>query len=146
MSASRCSIASGLVFFGRRKQRRGGRAVIAGHEWQMPQGGIDDGESPIEAARRELFEETNVASVLPLAEAPDWLSYDLPPEAAGRALEGALSRTDPAVVRFPFHRRGARNRHRATRRRRFQAGIRGLGAGARWRRAGAGGAVQARGL
>ena len=72
----------GLVFFGRRKQRRGAGAVIAGHEWQMPQGGIDDGESPLEAARRELYEETNIASILPLAEAPRWLSYDLPPEAA----------------------------------------------------------------
>jgi putative (di)nucleoside polyphosphate hydrolase len=72
----------GLVFLGRRKQRRGAGALLAGHEWQMPQGGIDDGESPLAAARRELFEETNVASIAPLAEAPDWLSYDLPPEAA----------------------------------------------------------------
>ncbi len=71
----------GHVFLGRRKERRGGVELVAGHQWQMPQGGIDEGESPLEAARRELYEETNVSSVALLAEAPDWLSYDLPPEA-----------------------------------------------------------------
>jgi putative (di)nucleoside polyphosphate hydrolase len=71
----------GQVFLGRRKERRGAMELVAGHEWQMPQGGIDEGESPLEAARRELYEETNVSSVALLAEAPDWLSYDLPPEA-----------------------------------------------------------------
>ncbi|MGA2793931.1 MAG: RNA pyrophosphohydrolase [Roseiarcus sp.] len=71
----------GCVFLGRRKERRGGIELVAGHEWQMPQGGIDAGESPLEAARRELYEETNVSNVALLAEAPDWLSYDLPPEA-----------------------------------------------------------------
>jgi putative (di)nucleoside polyphosphate hydrolase len=75
----------GQVFLGRRRKRRGGMALAAGHEWQMPQGGIDDGEAPLEAARRELFEETNISHVSLLAEAPDWLSYDLPAEAlAGR--------------------------------------------------------------
>jgi putative (di)nucleoside polyphosphate hydrolase len=71
----------GLVFIGRRKKRRGGMELVAGHEWQMPQGGVDKGEGPLEAARRELFEETNASSVSLIAEAPDWLSYDLPPEA-----------------------------------------------------------------
>jgi putative (di)nucleoside polyphosphate hydrolase len=75
----------GHVFLGRRKKRRGGMELVAGHEWQMPQGGIDGAEGPLEAARRELFEETNISHVSLLAEAPDWLSYDLPPEAlAGR--------------------------------------------------------------
>ncbi len=75
----------GRVFLGRRRERRGGMELLAGHEWQMPQGGIDPGESPLEAARRELHEETNVSSVSLLAEAPEWLSYDLPPETlAGR--------------------------------------------------------------
>ena len=75
----------GEAFIGRRARRRDGEAPAAGYEWQMPQGGIDDGEGALEAARRELFEETNIASVALLAEAPDWLSYDLPPEAlAGR--------------------------------------------------------------
>jgi len=71
----------GKVFLGRRKRRRGARPAL-GHEWQLPQGGIDKGEAPRAAALRELYEETNVESVSLLAEAPEWLSYDLPPEAA----------------------------------------------------------------
>jgi putative (di)nucleoside polyphosphate hydrolase len=73
----------GDVFIGRRKTERG-VALIAGHEWQMPQGGIDDDETPLEAARRELYEETNVKSASLVMEAPEWLSYDLPAEARGR--------------------------------------------------------------
>ncbi len=63
------------------------RADPADYSWQMPQGGIDPGETPIEAARRELYEETNVRSVTLVAEAPDWLSYDLPIE-TGKAWRG----------------------------------------------------------
>ena len=48
--------------------------------WQMPQGGIDGGESPIEAALRELEEEIGTAKVEILAESAGWLTYDLPPE------------------------------------------------------------------
>lgn len=49
--------------------------------WQMPQGGIDEGENPGLAALRELEEEISVppALVAPLAESRDWLAYDLPP-------------------------------------------------------------------
>ena len=50
----------------------------------MPQGGVDDGEPPLAAARRELYEETNVRSATLLAEAPEWLAYDLPEGARGR--------------------------------------------------------------
>ncbi len=50
----------------------------------MPQGGVDAGEKPLEAARRELWEETNVRSVELIAEFPEWLNYDLPEEARGR--------------------------------------------------------------
>jgi putative (di)nucleoside polyphosphate hydrolase len=78
----------GLVFLGRRRRRRGGMELVAGFEWQMPQGGVDEGETPLEAARRELFEETNVSSASLLAEAPDWLSYDLPPEALSGRWKG----------------------------------------------------------
>ena len=73
----------GAVFIGRRKKSREAGLVV-GHEWQMPQGGIDDGEAPFEAALRELFEETNVSSTSLIAEAPQWLSYDLPDNARGR--------------------------------------------------------------
>jgi putative (di)nucleoside polyphosphate hydrolase len=49
--------------------------------WQMPQGGIDEGENPGIAALRELQEEISVTPdlVAPLAESRDWLAYDLPP-------------------------------------------------------------------
>lgn len=56
--------------------------------WQMPQGGIDDGEDPQAAALRELAEETAVTHIDLLAEAPDWLKYELPPELKGRAWQG----------------------------------------------------------
>jgi len=73
----------GAAFVGRRKKTREA-GPLAGHEWQMPQGGIDDGEEPFEAALRELYEETNVSSATLIAEAPQWLSYDLPDDARGR--------------------------------------------------------------
>ena len=47
-------------------------------------GRIDAGEEPFEAAKRELWEETNVRSVELIAELPDWLTYDLPEDARGR--------------------------------------------------------------
>ena len=56
----------------------------------MPQGGIDTGEDPREAAFRELYEETGVRSAELLAEAPDWIAYDLPAVVAGRAWKGAI--------------------------------------------------------
>lgn len=71
----------GQVFIGRRRPRAGGEALR--QEWQMPQGGIDEGEDPAAAALRELYEETNIRSVEPLGEVPDWLSYDLPEAAIG---------------------------------------------------------------
>ncbi len=81
---------SGLVFIGRRRADAGPEHVADGRAWQMPQGGIDPGEDPREAALRELYEETNVApaSVRFLAEAPDWLSYDLPPAVLKQAWKG----------------------------------------------------------
>ncbi|MGC1109879.1 MAG: RNA pyrophosphohydrolase [Methylovirgula sp.] len=77
----------GCVFIGRRKKHRP-EIKIPGYEWQMPQGGIDADEDPYEAARRELYEEINVASVRLLAEAPGWYTYDVPQESAQAAWNG----------------------------------------------------------
>ncbi len=74
--------ADGLVLVAR-------RAGMNDRHWQMPQGGIDEGESPRQAALRELEEEigTNRAEIL--AEAPGWIDYDLPAEVARQAWGGA---------------------------------------------------------
>ncbi len=56
--------------------------------WQMPQGGIDKGEDPLEAAKRELWEETGVTSAKIIGEVTDWLNYDLPAELIGVGLKG----------------------------------------------------------
>lgn len=78
----------GLVFVGKRRKQEGTEDSIHAYAWQMPQGGIDEGEAPQEAAIRELYEETNVRSVSLIAEAPDWYCYDLPRTVAGRAWKG----------------------------------------------------------
>ena len=78
----------GLVWAGRRIASTDSEMAGTDKLWQMPQGGIDEGEDPYEAALRELYEETGMRSVSLLAEAPDWIVYDLPPELVGRALKG----------------------------------------------------------
>ncbi len=80
---------AGLVFVGRRMPAGDPEdSTELGSPWQMPQGGIDKGEAPLDAARRELFEETSIRSADLLAEAPQWIHYDLPDEALGIALKG----------------------------------------------------------
>jgi putative (di)nucleoside polyphosphate hydrolase len=56
--------------------------------WQMPQGGIDPGEEPRQAAFRELAEEIGTANAEVIAESAQWLRYDLPPELVGRVWGG----------------------------------------------------------
>ncbi|HUZ67582.1 MAG TPA: RNA pyrophosphohydrolase [Beijerinckiaceae bacterium] len=78
----------GLAFLGRRRDKGSAEHVAPGHEWQLPQGGIDPGEEPYAAAVRELAEETNVTSVSLLAEAPEWYAYDLPDHISHAAWKG----------------------------------------------------------
>ena len=78
----------GLVWAGRRIAEQDSEMAGAAKLWQMPQGGIDNGEEPLPAALRELYEETGMRSVSLLAEAPDWINYDLPPAVLGIALKG----------------------------------------------------------
>ena len=51
-------------------------------QWQMPQGGLDEGEEPENAWKRELMEEIHVSAedVLLLGSYPEWLAYELPKE------------------------------------------------------------------
>ena len=58
--------------------------------WQMPQGGIDEGETPEAAAYRELSEETGIhySKVRLLGETQDWLSYDIPVDLISKLWDG----------------------------------------------------------
>ncbi len=77
----------GKVWVGKRLDSPGD-GEGTGTWWQMPQGGVDEGEELMAAALRELYEETSVRSVSLVAEAPDWLLYDLPPERIGKIWGG----------------------------------------------------------
>ena len=76
----------GQVFVARRADLPNAEGAPGG--WQLPQGGIDEGEDPAIAVLRELAEEIGTAKAEIIGEHPDWLSYDLPPELLGRALGG----------------------------------------------------------
>jgi len=56
--------------------------------WQMPQGGINQNENFLQAAKRELEEETGIKSVELVKELNGWLEYDLPENLLGKVLEG----------------------------------------------------------
>jgi len=64
------------------------RIDFTGDAWQMPQGGIDTGESPREAALRELKEEIGTNKAEFLAETKGWFSYDFPPKLRERFRRG----------------------------------------------------------
>jgi putative (di)nucleoside polyphosphate hydrolase len=70
--------ADGRVLIGRRFRDDGPEIILPGLEWQMPQGGVDDGEDLKAAACRELWEETSVRNANYLGET-DWLEYEFPP-------------------------------------------------------------------
>ena len=74
---------SGLIWSGRRIDN-------ATDAWQMPQGGIDKGEDPLDAALRELTEETSIpaSEVQVMGELDDWLPYDLPLELVPKLWNG----------------------------------------------------------
>jgi putative (di)nucleoside polyphosphate hydrolase len=75
----------GLVWAGRRVDDAGG--PLGGH-WQMPQGGIDPGETPERAALRELKEEIGTDKARILGQIARWLHYDVPPDLADKVWRG----------------------------------------------------------
>ena len=69
------------VFVGKRKDN-------PGDKWQMPQGGVDDGEDYISAMKRELFEETSIKSIEVLEEIERFFEYELPENLIGIIWKG----------------------------------------------------------
>lgn len=66
----------------------GKRIDMQSDHWQMPQGGIDEGEEAEAAAKRELLEEIGTNKAVLLAQTADWLTYDLPAELLGKVWKG----------------------------------------------------------
>ncbi len=73
--------AKNMVFIGK-------RIDTTSDAWQMPQGGIDEGEEASAAALRELEEEAGTRNATILAQSREWLSYDLPDRLIPRIWNG----------------------------------------------------------
>jgi len=69
------------VFVGKRKDN-------PVNKWQMPQGGVNDGEKLIDAMKRELEEETGIKNIKILKEVNGWSEYELPDYLLGRIWKG----------------------------------------------------------
>ncbi|NEK21808.1 RNA pyrophosphohydrolase [Sulfitobacter sp. JBTF-M27] len=90
--------ASGHVFVGQRKDRYT-------EAWQMPQGGIDEGEAPQDAALRELEEETGVSRdlVTVIAETEDWVPYELPHDLVPQLWKGKFRGQEQKWFLMRYH-------------------------------------------
>ena len=94
----------GVVLFDREgRVWLGRRAGAAGPDnWQFPQGGVDRDEAPLDAARRELAEETGVTSATLLGRAEGWIAYDFPPGMGGSKRARGFKGQSQAWFAFRF--------------------------------------------
>jgi len=70
--------------------------------WQMPQGGIDDGETPMDAGFREMREEIGTNNAEIIAEHSAWLDYDIPANLANRLWQGQFKGQTQKWIAFRF--------------------------------------------
>ncbi|MFK7902462.1 MAG: RNA pyrophosphohydrolase [Nitratireductor sp.] len=90
------------IWIGHRITPKGGELSLTDKRWQMPQGGIDKGEDALDAAKRELWEETGVTNATFLERSSDWIKYDLPDELLGTALKGKYRGQKMAWFAFKY--------------------------------------------
>ena len=86
----------------------GNRIDYPSDNWQMPQGGIDPGETPRATAMRELEEEIGTSKAEIIAESRVWLCYDLPSAMSRQAWGGQFPWPETALVRIAVYWRGSR--------------------------------------
>ena len=73
------------IFVGKRKD------FPINNKWQMPQGGVNDGENLVVALKRELEEETSIKSIKILKEIDEWTEYELPNYLLGKIWKGKFT-------------------------------------------------------
>lgn len=93
----------GIMLFDSRARVFAGRRIDTEAEaWQMPQGGIDPGETPLDAAWREMEEEIGTRRAALLAESRDWFRYDLPVELVPHVWKGRYRGQEQKWFAFRF--------------------------------------------
>ena len=94
----------GLVIINDQLEIFTGRRLDNTKAWQMPQGGIDNNEIPLEAAYREMYEETGIrkAKVTLLKQTKTWYRYDLPQEIQNKFWEGKFRGQSQKWFLFKF--------------------------------------------
>lgn len=94
----------GIVLFNEKGQVfAGSRIDTEGDSWQMPQGGIDEGETVEEAAFRELMEEVGTDKAEIIGTHPAKIRYDLPEHLQGRLWEGRFAGQEQNWVAMRFY-------------------------------------------